>query len=108
MYEYRALVERVVDGDTVDVRIDLGFDVWVRERLRVAAIDAPERFTPSGKGATAHAQALLPVGEEVLVRTEKDRTEKFGRYLATIEMPGGFDFGMAMLKAGYAVVYEQA
>ena len=43
MYEYRCIIDRVVDGDTVDVHIDLGFDVWLKnERIRVHGIDTPE------------------------------------------------------------------
>ena len=45
MYEYNAIVERVVDGDTVDLRIDLGFSVWISERCRLIGIDTPEPRT---------------------------------------------------------------
>ena len=42
MYEYRAVCERVIDGDTIDARIDLGFNVWTFVRIRLYEIDAPE------------------------------------------------------------------
>ena len=45
MYEYNAKLDRVVDGDTVDAMIDLGFDTWVHKRIRLEGIDAPETRT---------------------------------------------------------------
>ena len=45
MYEYKAKLDRVIDGDTVDAMIDLGFDTWVHKRIRLEGIDAPETRT---------------------------------------------------------------
>ena len=45
MYEYQAELMRVVDGDTIDARIDLGFNVWVKKRIRMSGINAPESRT---------------------------------------------------------------
>lgn len=86
MYEYRALVLRVVDGDTIDVDIDLGLFVHVHERLRLYGIDAwenrgPER--PDGLEATAALRGLIE-RKEVVVRTRKDRKGKYGRFLADV------------------------
>lgn len=111
MYEYRATILRVVDGDTVDVTLDLGFDVHLKQRLRLRGIDAPELRTTEGKASRDWLRTLLPPGESVVVRTEKDRREKYGRYLATVQAaPQGWgglviDVCTELLKAGHASPY---
>ena len=68
MFEYQAQIIRVVDGDTIDVLIDLGFDMHVKERVRLAGVDTPESRTRDdrekrfGKLATERVEQLLPVG----------------------------------------------
>jgi len=86
MYEYRVKVRRVVDGDTVDVDIDLGFGVWLQnERVRLYGIDTPESRTRDkvekvfGKYAAAYLKEHL--GKESTLRTRKDGKGKFGRIL---------------------------
>lgn len=81
-YCYTAVVEKIVDGDTVDVIIDLGFDVHVKQRLRLLDVYAAERGQPLGPLHTSQLKEMLPVGEEVLIIT--DKTDKYGRYVATI------------------------
>lgn len=104
MYEYRAKVERVVDGDTVDVVVDLGFDVHVRQRLRLLGINAPEKTGPTreaGYAARDYLAELLGAGP-VTVSTSTDAREKYGRYLAWI-IAGGVRVNQAMVEAGHAV-----
>tara|TARA_Y100000033_G_scaffold48167_1_gene54596 strand:+ start:390 stop:806 length:417 start_codon:yes stop_codon:yes gene_type:complete len=88
MYEYKCRIDRVVDGDTVDVDIDLGFGVWLRkERVRMYGIDTPESRTRDleekkyGLAAKAFVLAFLPVDSEQTLRTRKDGKGKFGRIL---------------------------
>ena len=88
MYEYHATILKVVDGDTIDAHMDLGLEIGIRTRLRLAELDAPERNTEAGKMAHLWLSDRLPVGLGVVVRTEKDRREKFGRYLAHVTVPG--------------------
>lgn len=83
LYVYKTKILRIVDGDTVDVAIDLGFDVALSARFRLAGLDAPEKWTDEGKASALRLAELLPVGVEVIVKSEKDRREKFGRYLGT-------------------------
>ena len=78
----------MVDGDTVDVDIDLGFGVWMRkERIRVLGIDTPESRTRDkvektyGILAKNFVKSYLPVGSSQTLQTEKDGTGKFGRIL---------------------------
>lgn len=83
MYEYRAKLLRVVDADTLDIRVDLGLHIHHDLRVRLIDVDAPERFTPEGKAATAFA--LEYIGDDALiVNTVRDKTEKYGRYLAYV------------------------
>lgn len=111
MYEYRCVVAAVVDADTIDAVVDLGFHVAVSTRLRLDGIDAPERYTEEGKTATAYLVSLLsaPSGGGWLpltARTRKDRTEKFGRMLAVLILPDGTDVNAEMVRAGHARPYD--
>jgi len=88
MYEYRCKILRVVDGDTVDVDIDLGFGIWMhRERIRVMGIDTPESRTRDltekvfGLAAKEFVKSLMPIGSMQIIKTQKDKTGKFGRVL---------------------------
>ena len=109
MYEYFAQVLRVVDGDTVHADVDLGFDVHERMKLRLTGINAPELSTPEGPPARDHLTQLLgqygPVAQVPLtIQTEKDRQEKFGRYLAKLILPGPVDVNALMVADGFAVL----
>ena len=86
MYEYRVKkIVKVVDGDTIDIEIDLGFSLTKKERCRVAGIDTPECRTRNkeekqyGLAAKVYMTGLLKNAKELKVRTEKDG--KYGRML---------------------------
>ena len=88
MYQYNCKIVKVVDGDTADVDIDLGFDVWMKkQRIRFAGIDTPESRTRDlvekkyGLAAKAFVEAHLPVGSIRTLTTVKDERGKFGRIL---------------------------
>lgn len=86
MYEYRTKVSRVVDGDTVDVDIDLGFGVWLRkERIRLLGIDTPESRTRDKEekkyGLAAKEFLKKALGTSPILKTTKDGKGKFGRIL---------------------------
>ena len=88
MYEYRCKVLRVVDGDTVDVDIDLGFGVWMhKERIRLHGIDTPESRTRDleekkyGLIAKQKIKDFMPVVSMQTLVTTKDKAGKFGRIL---------------------------
>ena len=88
MYEYRCKILRVVDGDTVDVDIDLGFGIWMhKERIRLHGIDTPESRTRDleekkyGLLAKKQMQFFLPVGSTQTLVTTKYKAGKFGRIL---------------------------
>ena len=108
MYTYRIKVTRVVDGDTIDADIDLGFDVWVHQRFRLSDIDAPEIRTrdlvekEAGKKTTKWLEEQIANAKEILVHTSK--TGKYGRYLATLIIDGRV-INEEMLAKGLAKPY---
>ena len=116
MYEYRASVAGVVDGDTYDLKIDLGLRVHTVTRVRLYGVDTPETYGVRagsaehrrGQAATAFVRAWFErYGPELIVRTFKDRTGKFGRWLVEIEDLGReLRLSEALLKAGHAVAVE--
>ena len=88
IYIYKAELIRVVDGDTVDLIIDLGFDILKRERFRLYGIDAPEMNTAKGKDAKAWLWDALQPLEAIYVQTiqleTKAKRDKYGRFLAVL------------------------
>lgn len=87
MYKYKAKVVKVVDGDTLDVMVDLGFDIWTKVRLRLAGIDTPEMNTDAGSVAKDYVQSLVNIAKEVNIETRK--TDKYGRYVAKVYLSNG-------------------
>ena len=88
MHEYRCTIKRVVDGDTVDIDIDLGFGIWIHnERVRLYGIDTPESRTRDleekkcGIYAKQCVETFLPVDSSQTLKTYKDKVGKFGRVL---------------------------
>lgn len=110
--EYRATMLRVVDGDTVDVDIDLGFDVWLRkQRIRLHGIDTPESRTRDleekhyGLLSKQYIKDRFPVGHQFTLRTYKDAKGKFGRILGELVDSMGNSVNDMMIAQGYAVAY---
>lgn len=92
MYQYKAKVERVVDGDTIDIVIDLGFKITTNQRIRLADINTPETYNVKKdseeykKGVAARQfveQRLSENNNNILIETDKF-TGKYGRYIGTI------------------------
>ena len=110
MYEYKAIVRRVVDGDTVDVTLDLGFDILYNNRIRLHGIDTPESRTRDleekklGLAAKERVKELCPVGSTVTIKTIKDGRGKFGRILGEIYV-GDVNVNKQLIKEGHAVEY---
>ena len=112
MYEYNAVVEKIVDGDTVDMRIDLGFSVWVMERCRLLGIDTPESRTRDmrekkfGKLATHRVKELLQKGSTYTIKTKFDSKGKFGRTMVDVNLPGGETICNLLVSERLAVPYH--
>lgn len=109
LFTYRAQVVSIYDGDTIRVDIDLGFSQWSRNiPVRLAGLDAPEiRGVERIEGLLSKdwLVAQIPPGTWITIKTQKDRKEKFGRYLAKIQMPDGSILNAAMIAAKFAAVY---
>ncbi len=82
LYTYRAIVEKIVDGDTLDVRIDVGFGIYLNERIRLKSIDAPEIKTQEGKRAKVFLEKYLSQCPLIVIRTHK--AGMYGRWLADV------------------------
>jgi micrococcal nuclease len=114
MYEYRVKkVINVIDGDTIDVDIDLGFDISITKRVRLAGIDTPESRTSDkyektlGLESKAMLKQRLSAAELIVIRTEKpNSSEKFGRVLGWLFLDGDkTSFNETMIASGYAWSY---
>tara|TARA_B100001250_G_scaffold397908_1_gene405541 strand:- start:1462 stop:1884 length:423 start_codon:yes stop_codon:yes gene_type:complete len=111
MYEYSCKVERVVDGDTIDVVLDLGFDILYKSRVRLYGIDTPESRTRDldekarGKLAKNFLKDAIDQGEKVVIQTKlKDSRGKFGRVLGEVVVDG-VNINVKMVDENHAVAY---
>jgi endonuclease YncB( thermonuclease family) len=82
LFTYKAYVERLIDGDTIKAQIDLGFDVWTRQTLRLRGIDAFEIDTKTGRRAKEFVERALKNESFVTIKTT--RSDKYDRFLADI------------------------
>ena len=117
MYEYRATLRRIVDGDTVDVDIDLGFDIVLsNQRIRLYGIDTPESRTRDleekkcGKLAAKYIEDHIPVDSTFTLRTRLDGKGKYGRILGELvcyipEFDREMSINTAMIQKHLAVEY---
>lgn len=115
MYQYKATVERVVDGDTIDLTIDLGFKITTHQRIRLAGIDTPEIFSvkkdseeyKKGMEAKEFVETRVAAnGNKVIVETEK-HTGKYGRYIGTITLADNeITLNDELVKKGFARIVK--
>ena len=112
MYEYSCQVTRVVDGDTIDADLDLGFNIYHKCRVRLYGIDTPESRTRDkdekarGKLAAKFLQDAISNGKHVILQTQlKDSKGKFGRVLASV-IVDKIDINQQMIKNYMAVKYK--
>lgn len=113
MYKYKAKIERVVDGDTFDIVVDLGFKITTHQRIRLQGIDTPETYNVKKdseeykKGMAAKNFALERIEAnnfEAVIETLKD-TGKFGRYIATVWLADSqISLNDELVQKGYARV----
>jgi micrococcal nuclease len=111
MYEYACTVTRVVDGDTVDANIDLGFDISYFSRIRLYGIDTPESRTRNkdeklrGLLAKDYIVKALATGKQVVVKTALEKKGKYGRVLGSL-IVDGLDLNQDMIAKHLAVAYQ--
>jgi len=111
LYEYSAICERVVDGDTIDARVDLGFKMWTHIRIRLYEIDAPELRTrdldekAQGLRSKAYLKSIMDsCGGKFILKSHG--VGKFGRCLGTIYVHGE-NINERLITEGYAVRYKK-
>lgn len=127
-YTYRARVERVVDGDTLDMFVDLGFRIWAKLRVRLHSVDTPETYGVKkdsdeyarGKAATEFVTEWLglkpdpitglpPKSGEVTITSHDGKRlgqGKYGRWLVVVHNEKGESLNRALLESGHAEAVE--
>ena len=107
MYTYKAKLDRVVDGDTVDANIDLGFDITIHKRIRLAGIDTPESRTrdleEKARGLAAKDKLIELLGDGEFVLESKE-VGKYGRVLGTLYIEN-ININQTLVDEGFAVEY---
>ena len=112
MYEYKCKIVKVIDGDTTDVDIDLGFGVWLKkQRIRFFGIDTPESRTRDleekkyGLAAKKYVTDRMPLGSTQTLVTVKDGKGKYGRILGQFKLEDGSILNENMIAEHHAVAY---
>jgi|TARA_R110001592_G_scaffold147322_1_gene371783 micrococcal nuclease len=107
MYTYKAKLDRVVDGDTVDAHIDLGFDITIHKRIRLAGIDSPESRTrdleEKARGLASKDKLIELLGDGNFVLESKE-VGKYGRVLGTLIVED-ININDTLVEEGFAVEY---
>lgn len=111
MFDYRARIAKVVDGDTVDVDIDLGLGVHKLERCRLRGLNAPELHSKNAaekaRGLAAKKRlAELVEGVALFVITVKDEREKYGRYLVDVLLPDRRSVNAILISEGVCKAWD--
>lgn len=114
MYEYRARCVKVVDGDTFDFEVDLGFRIVHTIRVRLKDVDTPE-MNSKNAAEREHAKEaktlcidlmlepcahVMCAGHPVVIKTEKDKIGIYGRYTAAVTLEDGRDLGQVLIDSG--------
>ena len=112
MFTYKAKVDRIIDGDSIVLNIDLGFNTWLnKQHIRLHGIDTPEIRTrdlvekQQGNLAKARVEELIKVGDSVIIKSILDKYEKFGRILGIIELQNGINLNQLLIEEFLAVPY---
>ena len=107
MYTYKAKLDRVVDGDTIDANIDLGFDITIHKRIRLAGIDTPESRTrdleEKARGLASKDKLIELLGDGDFVLESKE-VGKYGRVLGTL-LVEDVNINDTLVQEGFAVEY---
>lgn len=104
MYEYSAKVIDIHDGDTIDLKVDLGFNISYEMKVRLYGINCPELSTQAGKDARDYLKSILPLNAKVIFQSHKDKKEKYGRYLGKISF-NNIDINVDLIVKGHAVSF---
>jgi endonuclease YncB( thermonuclease family) len=103
MYKYKATVVKVIDGDTVKLKIDLGFRMFWVINCRLSGIDAPELSEEDGKRSLNFLSSKMPIGSEVEI--ESKRLDKYGRPIVVLTY-SGINMNQTLIEQGYATKFD--
>ncbi len=105
MYEYKAMISRVVDGDTFDAEVDVGFSITIKHRFRLTEIDTPETWRPKTSSEAEHGfrctnfvKSLIEY-KDVIIKSSK--LGIYGRYEASLTLPDGNDLATILKENGF-------
>ena len=105
MYNYKAIVTRVVDGDTFDATVDLGFGVFKKHRFRLKDIDTPETRRPKTEAERKHgkeaAQYVMELIENQPVTLTSVKSAVYSRYEAHVTLSNGYDLKTLLIEHGF-------
>lgn len=105
IWKYKAVVDRVIDGDTIDITVDVGFSFSTQQRIRLLGVDTPESYGAKRCKAGIEVKKLMKKkleGKEIIIETGK--TGKYGRYLGTIWL-GNLNINAWLVKKGLGKEY---
>lgn len=102
MWTYQANVLKVIDGDTIDVAIDLGFSIHFKTRMRMLGVDTAEKITSFGKVTKS---ILVTALEGKMVKVEVSKPDKYGRYLCRVWLNSDESVNDQMIRKGLAKSY---
>jgi endonuclease YncB( thermonuclease family) len=103
-YIYNATLDKIIDGDTIDVIIDLGFSIFSKQRIRLARINAPEMKTEEGQKSKAFLVSILNPLSAITVST--NGKDKYGRYIAEVMFNNSLNLSDAMVSSNQAVPHK--
>jgi len=105
MYKYKAFVTRVVDGDTFDAIVDLGYNINTKQRFRIKDIDTPETWRPSSEREKEHGELATKFTADAIENTNVILTSikiaSYGRYEANVELNDGSDLCVLLKENGF-------
>ena len=105
MYNYKAIVTRVVDGDTFDATVDLGFGVFKKHRFRLKDVDTPETWRPKTETEKKHGlaatQYVIELIEHKSVTLSSVKSAVYSRYEAYVTLQDGSDLGTLLVENGF-------
>lgn len=106
-WQVPATLVSIHDGDTITVVLDLGWRISFTSSVRLYGCNAPELSTPEGVAARDYVRSLIAPGDQLTVVSHKmlGATEKYGRVLGSVTIPGGRDLSTLMIETGHAVPY---
>jgi endonuclease YncB( thermonuclease family) len=104
-FQYKCVMTRVLDGDTMEFFVDLGFDSWIKSKFRIAHVDTPELKTPQGKQVKSVVESWFSLAGELTLNSLG--MDKYGRWLAEVySAKYGQTLNSWLLDNSYATPYE--